>query len=527
METPFQLRCKARIHKREHRGEGTPMNKLQNNLVSYKENPSRPTDDTVKLYRYIFFQHARNFILWVPDETWKTIHRHPTDQEIFDHLIGKIWIGPRYPILASWVILDHDNKTLDNVYKTHSMICATTKNSMLCNSPSPGGFHTILRVAPIDSPISADLVQKAFETYPRKLICSVHPHPGKGIRGPFGKNQNCVYECHKHLHTVKDKLDCLINMNITDLQNVQPYEPKNVDLLPDLPEAQSRPVIPVSIDLSSRTKPHRHARRYSEEEVRILNLEGLTKPGTRDHSQTMQFIDQYSNEVPLAKATKFVCKFMLDNHNGFSKDFNRNSNDVVIHICGQGKRIYGHLRKWGILPEDIHCSEREFITEAGLSFLLDNGTGDLPYIKFLTEAAVYSSSRQHRELIRVRWDLLIKWCSAETYLKYIEKGEAQGFLKRGSDYRMHYYSKYLMLNMPKMNPDDAILFHGRPAKTFEEALVATRTRSEARKLLKDKGFTRTNAEQIIRRTYNKLDFKTEGSVQSECARDMVILQSSI
>ncbi|GAI37736.1 unnamed protein product, partial [marine sediment metagenome] len=87
----------------------------------------------------------------------------------------------------------------------------------------------------------------------------------------------------------------------------------------------------------------------------------------------MQFFDQYRQEVPLDKATKFVIKFMLDNHNGFSKDFNHNPNDVVIHIYGQGKRIYDHLKKWKIHPKDIHCSEHEFITDAGFSFLLDNG----------------------------------------------------------------------------------------------------------------------------------------------------------
>ncbi|MBA7557633.1 hypothetical protein ES705_50397 [subsurface metagenome] len=77
---------------------------------------------------------------------------------------------------------------------------------------------------------------------------------------------------------------------------------------------------------------------------------------------------------------------------------------------------------------------------------------------------------------------------------------------------MYYYSKYLMLKMPKMNPDDAILFHGRPAKTFEEALVATRTRAEARKLLRDKGFTRKTANTIVMRIYNRIGDKTEGSV---------------
>jgi len=480
---------------------------IKSDIKFRKVNLSHILDDPVNLYRYIFYQHARSFILSKRPKSWKTIHRPPTDQEIFDHLTGKIWIGPRYQKVTSWVIIDLDNKTPDERDEILSMINATTTDSMLCNSVSPGGFHPLLRVAPIDAPISIDLVQAAFETYPKKLIDNVFPMLKQGVRGPFGKYQNCVYECHKHLHTVKDKLDCFLNMDIFDLQKVQPYDLKNLDLLPDLPKTHSRPVIPVSIDLSSRTKPHRNARRYSEEEVRELNIKGLTKLGTRDYSQTMQFIDQYSNEVPLAKARSFVSKFIIDNHNGLSKDYNLNPNDVIIHISGQGKRIYDHLKKWEILPEDIHCSEREFLIESCFSFLLDKGAGDLPYIKFLTEAAVYSSSRQHRELIRVRWDLLIKWSSWRLYLKYIEKMEAQGIGKRGSDYRMYYYSKYLMLNMPKMKPADAILFHGRPAKNFDEALVATRTRAEARKLLRDKGFTRRNSEQIVRRTYNNLGFK--------------------
>ena len=489
--------------------------KIINDIEQRKENLHYPTQEDINLYRYIFFQHAKGYILSKYPGSWETIHRPPADQDILDHFNFIKWIGPRYQKVTSWSILDHDNKTLDEVYETHSMIGATTSNSMLCTSVSPGGFHTILRVAPIDAPISKDLVQSSFETYPKELICSVFPMLKQGVRGPFGKDQKCVYECHKHLHTVNDKLNCFLNMDIFDLQNVHPYDHKNLDLLPDLPEAHSHPVIPVSIDLSSRSKPHRNSRHYSEEKVIILNVEGLTKPGTRDYAQTMQFIDQYSQEVPLAKATQFVIKFMLDKHKGFSKDFNRDPNEVIIHISGQGKRVYDHLRKWGILPEDIHCSEREFITEACFSFLLDNGTGDLPYVKFLIKAAVYSSSRQHRELIRVRWDLLRKWSSDCRYLKHIEKMEAQGIGKRGSDYRYYYYSKYLMLNLPKMNPDDAILFHGRPAKTFEEALVATRTRSEARKLLRDKGFQKRNANIIVQRYYKCSGNKSDGSVQSE------------
>lgn len=486
---------------------------IKSDIKFRKENLSHILDDPVKLYRYIFFQHSKGYILSYHPGSWETIHRPPSDQEIFDHFTEKIWIGPRYQKVTSWVILDLDDKTDDEAHEILSMINATITDSMLCTSVSPGGFHLLLRVAPIDSPISIDLVQAPFETYPKELICTVFPMLKQGVRGPFGKDQNCVYECDRHLFTVKDKLNRLLNQDIFDLQKVQPYDHKNLDLLPDLPKTRSRPVIPVTIDLYSKSKPHRNARRYSEEEVRILNAEGLTKSRTRDYAQTMQFISQYSQEVPLAKATRFVIKFMLDNHNGFSKDYNRDPNDVVIHISGQGKRIYDHLRKWRILPKDIHCSEREFITEAGFSFVLDNGIGNLPYIKFLTKAVFYFSSRQHRELIKVRWDLLWKWSSNRTYLKYIEKGESQGLLKRGIDFQKSHCSKYLMFNIPKMNPMDAILFNGQPAKNFEEALVATRTRSEARQLLRDKGFTRRNSEIIVQRTFNLYANKSVNSVQ--------------
>lgn len=491
------------------------LDNIKSDIELRKENLSLILDDPVKLYRYIFFRHAKGYILSVRPGSWETIHRPPSDQDIFDHFTGKKWIGPRYQKVTSWVILDLDNKTDDQVHEILSMIRAINTDSMLCTSVSPGGFHVLLLIAPLDSPVPIPLVQEAFETYPKELICTVFPMFKQGVRGPFGKNQNCVYECDRHLITVKDKLNRLVNQDIFDLHNIQPYDLKNLDLFPDLPETHHRRLTPVAIDLSSRTKPHSHARRYSEEEVREFNIKGLTEPGTRDYVQSMQFIDQYSQEVPLAKATQFVIKFMLDNHNGFSKDYNHNPNDVVIHIYGQGKRIYDHLKKWVILPLDIHCSEREFITESGFSFVLYNGTGDLPYIKFLTEAAFYSSSRQHRELIRVRWDLLRKWSSNRTYLKFIEKMLAQGIGKRGSVYRMYYYSKYLMLNLPKMNPADAITFNGHPAKTFEEALVATRTRAEARKLLRDKGFTRRNSELIVQRCYNLHTNKSVGSVQSE------------
>jgi len=485
---------------------------LKNNLVKRKENLSHPPENLIDLYRYIFFRHASGHIISVQPGDWISTHRLPTDQDILDHFSKKIWIGPRYQKVTSWVIIDLDEKTDDQAYEILSMIRATTADSMLNTSISPGGFHILLRVAPIDSPISINLVHAAFESYPHKLICHVFPMLKQGVRGPFGKDQNCVYECHQHLITVNEKLDCFMNMDIFDLHKVPPYDLKNSDLFPDLPKAHSRPLIPVSIDFSPSAKPHRSTFRYSEEEVMILNAEGLTKPGTRDHAQTMQFIDQYSQEVPLAKATQFVTKFIIDNHNGFSKDYNRNPNDVVIHISGQGKRIYDFLRKFGILPEDIHCSEREFITEAGLSFVLDNGTGNLPYVKFLTKAAVYSSSRQHRELIRVRWDLLQKWSCKDCYLKYIKKGKSQGIVKRGPVYRIYHYSKYLMLKMPKMNPGDAIPFDGRLAKTFDEALVATRTRSEARQLLRDAGFPRENAKKIVKRIYSRNGDKTGGSV---------------
>lgn len=477
------------------------MNKIYYEIEQRKEILPHPTQKDIDLYRYIFFRHAAGFIISKHPKDWKTLHHPPTDQDILDHLTGKKWIGPRYQELTIFVILDLDHKKLDEGYEITSMIHATESNSMLCTSVSPGGFHLIQRVAPIDYPVSTDPVQTAYETYPKELICSFHPQPLLGIRGPFGKDQKCVYECHQNLITINDKLNCFLNLDITDLGKVPPYDLEISDMFPDLPEKKHRHLTPVSIDLSSRAKPHRDTFRYSEEEVEELIKKGLPGPGTRDHAQTILTISEYQQEHSEEEAIQSVWKFIQEHNKGQSNDYNDNPHAVFEHISGQVKRIYKHLNKFGILPEDIHCADREFFTEACFSFLLDNGTGDLPYVKFLTEAAVYSSSRQHRELLRVHCNLLRKWSSSRTDLKYIDKGEAQGILKRGSDYRHHKYPKYLMLNIPKMNPADAIPFNGRPARTFEEALVATRTRAEARQLLKDKGFTRKNAEKIVQRAF--------------------------
>ena len=384
---------------------------------------------------------------------------------------------------------------------------------MLSTSVSPGGFHLILRVAPIDSPIKINLVQTAFETYPKELICSFHPQPLLGIRGPFGKDQKCVYECHQNLISVNDKLNCLLNLNITDLCKVPPYDLKNSELFPDKPDKKHRHLTPVSIYLPSITKPHRDTFRYSEDEVKKLIKNELPGPGTRDHAQTILTISEYQQEHTENEAIQSVWKFIQEHNNGQSKDYNDNPHAVFEHISGQVERIYDHLKKFGILPEDIHCADREFFTEACFYFLLDNGTGDLPYIKFLIKASVHSSSRQHREHIRVRCDLLKKWSSNKTYLKHIEKSKAQGIVIRGSNYRHHKYSKYLILNTPKMNPADSIPFNGRPARTFEEALFAICTRAEARRLLKDKGFTRKNAEKIVQRIYSRCGDKSGHPVQ--------------
>lgn len=484
------------------------MNSLQNNIFLRKENLSQPTQDVIDLYREIFFKNATGHIYKYPGETWFSSYDPPTDQDIIDHLTGKKHIGPRYHKKSPFGILDFDNKSQDQSFDFCDIIGATPANSMLANSPSKGGFHLNLRYAPIDSPISIYIALKAFESYPKKLLCGAHPMQKQGIRAPFGKDQELVYDDHQHLVTVKAKLECFLNLDIFELRNVKPYDHKNYELFPDLPEAPRRIVIPVLTDISPRGKSHRDKFRLSHKEVSDLKKTGLTEPGTRDLNQFKLICDEYRQEHSEKEATRNVCEFIRDHNNGLSKDYNHDHNFVFTHIAGQVKRTFKHLKERGILPLDIHCSEHEFLSFAYIIFALDHGHQNWPVTKLLTKDIAYYSSRKHRELVRIPCAKMKIWSDKNFYLKLTNTFLYNGTGKRGTAYFPKHLSKYLMLNLPESNEYEAIYFHGRRAKTLEEAIRGSCTPAEARKLLRDSGFTMENSKKIVQRIYNSKRDKT-------------------
>jgi len=484
------------------------MNILQNNIDLRKENLFQLTQDVIDLYRDVFFKNATGHIYRNPGETWGSSYYPPTDQDIIDHLTGKKHIGPRYHKNSNFGILDLDNKSKDQSYEFCDIIRATPSNSILSNSPTPGHYHIYLRYSSIDYPISIYIALKAFESYPKSLLCGAHPMPKQGIRAPFGKDQELVYDCHQHLDTVKLKLECFLNLDIFNLQNVQLYDHENYELFPDLPKTPRRIVIPVLTDITPRGKSNRDKFRLSHEEVLDLKKTGLIESGTRDISQFKLICDEYRQEHSEKEATLNVCEFMRNHNNGFSKDYNHDHNFVFEHIAGQVKRTFKHFKERGILPLDIHCSEHEFLSFAYIIFALDHGQQNLPCTKLLTKDIVYISSRKHRELVRIPCGKMKIWSDKNFYLKLTNTFLYNGTGKRGTAYFPGHLSKYLMLNLPESNEEDAIPFNGRRARTLEEGIRGSCTPAEARKLFKDAGFTRKNAERIVQRWYNLHGNKT-------------------
>ena len=477
------------------------MQNLQTSPTDVKSNPTRSTDHHLDLFRHALVGDASGYIIKRLTGEWSTEPGPPSDLLLLQHLDQELWIGGRYREVTSVVHLDFDNTTPDRVNEFLEFIGASPANSRVYTSPSPGSFHVHLRVAPMESPIPIEIARAPFTYFPKKMLCGVYPQPLQGFRYPFGKDQKPVYDCCRDLDGWRDFLDDLLSLDIFDIHTLRPYDHQNLELTLDIPDDHHRPVTPVLIDLSPRTKPRRDTFHAIEEEAAALMETGLTGPGTRDRAQFVLFCVQYRQGRSLDEARRFVSEFIENRHNGQSDDFNHDREYVFNHIFGQGKRIYEHYTRLKIRPDDIKCSENEYTTKASIPKIFSRSNGKLPPAKSLFHWVKYSSSRDHRELIRIRWDKLADWSGIHTYLKRIDDLKISCNIERGSAYHEGDYSKYFILPWDHGDPADAILIDGRHAETLEEAVTASYTPAEARRLLRDTGFTRKNAEKIVRRWY--------------------------
>ncbi len=479
------------------------MNKLQNNLVSYKKNLSRPTDYHFRLFKQIFVGHPTDHIVSDRPGRWTEKKNPPSDQRILDHLNKKIWGGSRYLEDTRFSTLDFDHNSLKDVLRTRSIIGATPANSMLCTSVRPGRFHMHLPLSINDPLVLISFLQSVFKPLTRRGLFECYPQAKQGIRWPFGKDQIPLDKGCRNLVRWEDQLDYFCNLEIYPLDGPF-YDQLELNLGPDTPGAHHHShVTPVSIDLPSRTKPHRKIFRPGDEEALDLIRNELPGPSTRDNSQFILFNYQFRHGMSLDESKLFVSEFIRDHNKGYSKDYRRSPDFVMKHISGQAERVDNFYKKRGILPADIYCSEHEFLTETYISFALDHCDHKWPVFKLNAKIIAYFSSRKHRELVRIPSKLLKKWSGKDFYIKHINTFLTHDAGKRGSGYSPKYYSKYLMLNLPDSNEDDAIHFNGRLAKTGEEAITALYTPAEARQLLKDKGFQKRNANIIIQRIYDR------------------------
>lgn len=478
------------------------------NIKNRNENLSHTTDEQLEIYKYLFVGHPRGHIISHRSGEWITEHTPPSDSLILDHLSGKKWGGSRYQKYTRTGIFDFDDKSSDEVLETRSIINYTPENSMVCTSVSKDSYHLLIPFTFDGPPVLITLVQSVFKPYVRMGLFELFPQPNQGCRWPFGKDQIPLDEGCRHLFNWEDQLDYFCSLKINPLV-LPPYEQQELDLGPDIPGAHHRShVTPVLFDFPSREKTRPYTFCHSDEEALDIIENGPPGPGTRNMATFDMLLFFRKQGVSRDDAIQRTIEVIRTKHRGLSKDWLRNPQRVINHIKDQAKRVDDYFIKRGILPTDIHCSEREFITKAYISSSLEHCDIKWPHAKSIMRFIRYYSTRKHRELVRIHCDILKNGNHDGFYLKVITSLETQGVGKRGADYCPGHYSKYLILDLPVSNPADAIYFNGRLARTLDEAIMGAYTRSEARQLLRDAGFPRKNAEKIVLRIYSGSGDKT-------------------
>lgn len=488
------------------------MNNLQNNVAFRKENLSHPPDNHFERFKYIFVGNPLGYIYMHFQKKWQSLKNPPEDWFIHYHLDRELWGGSRYQTHTRSATLDFDDKLLDEVLRICSLIGVTPSISMLCTSISINSWHLHLPLSLYGPPVPISRLQRAFKPYTRKGLFEVFPQPNQGCRWPFGMFQKPIDQGCRYLDSWEDQLDYFCNLKPYNLV-IPAYDQTELNLGQDKPGAHHRShVTPVLCDLPSVTKSRPYTFNHSNKEALWLLEKGLPGPGTRNKATFALFLHYRKQRVSLNEAIRLVCEWIRHKHNNFSKEYPHNPRRVFNHIKDQGKRVYKHFDENGISPYDANCSKFEYITKSDIFKILSNCNHNWPTAKFLSGIVIYYSSRNHRVLVRINCREFKKLSSINFYKKRLDELESQGLAVRGSDYRKYHYPKFLILNWEYGNFYDAVYFNGRLARTLEEAIVASYTPGEARKLLRDTGFPRKNSERIIRTIYNKLGTKRRHTI---------------
>ncbi len=224
-------------------------------------------------------------------------------------------------------------------------------------------------------------------------------------------------------------------------------------------------------------------------------------PNSRHESQYKMIYYLYRNNTLPGHTMNLVWYVIRDKHNGFSKTIKYSPNEVKKEIIRQVNSVYENYDYSDFYPDKTHNDYRGFLTNLDIEDVIRITEGNMSEARLLGNIIKYCNPRRYRTFIPIHRDKFVGWGGVHTYLRYLDKFERLGVLKRGSAYLTGAFSKSLKPIWPYRNPDGAIVEDNRAPITFKDNIKQGFEWEVFRELLKQAGVKRTTAIDIVRRIY--------------------------
>ena len=436
-----------------------------------------------KDYNSLFVQRIPRYAIKRPGETWKTKKNPLSDFFVKAHLnknLSVAVLGKWYP---EYAILDIDNRPEDEAINIRQQLNLNEMNSMLISSESPDSYHILLKPQYNSKPPTIRLLQAILTDFANKYGIEIYPQANKAIRLPFGSKQECLDFAYAHLEKWEEKLFWFQKLNEFELSKLNE---RNDHLL------YTPSIFPENLQPFS----------YYTEGRELLAC-GLQCPASRHESQFKVLYSFWKQNVPLNQAISLTYDWIKNKHNGFSKTMPRHPRIVYNEIKRQADWLYTNYDQNLVYPDSTHNNFEGYISKPDMIEIVKICNASRPPMKFLFHLVKYSYPRRFKSFIPVHRDKLIDWGSKRAYLKYLDRFEEMGILKRGSSYSVGRFSKNLRLNWKYTGFTDAILYEGRSVADFDSTIRVTFSPQEFKEILLSFGSNKDSSNKMINRIWKK------------------------
>ncbi|MBA7521151.1 hypothetical protein ES705_13254 [subsurface metagenome] len=456
---------------------------MQNNENLKNSNPEwgQPFDD----YKSLFIQRLPRYgVKRIGGKSWRTKNKPLSDIPIKAHLDKKYCVG----VLAKWypecVILDIDNRSIEQANEIREELGLIDSDSMLISSESPDSSHLLIRPQYNGNPPTVRLLQDAFKGFGSFHHLEIYPQPKRFIRLPFGHAQDCLDLCYRGLDDWKAKLYWFQKLDEFNLSNV--------------PSQQLFFDFKLNEDVKLKSPGIMN-------EARELLKHGLFMPSSRHESQFKILFYFWRMNVDQDEAEETVWSWIRRMHNGFSKEIIRNPRSVRKQISRQASLIYDKYDLASIFPDSTHNVHRGYICELDIIDIIRIARASLPKMNFLFNLVKYAYPRRNRLFIQIHRDKLIEWANERTYLKRIAETMRGGVIERYDSYSAGWFSKSVKIKWPWRDSSQAVLHDGRSLDTLKETLrILYKTKPDhLKQLLSDAGATKQNVYDFIKSVFGR------------------------